>query len=301
MSFLSAFAENVLPILVIASLGYLFQRWLRPDVQPLSRVTLYVLTPSLIFSSLSNSTVSHHQMGRIGLCVVLVTASLALVNVVLVRALGWDRRRQAAFMLTTLFGNVGNYGLPLTGFAFGVEGQALAVVYYVVSAVLVYSVGVYLASLGQQTAREALGNVFRLPLVYAAGAALVVNVANLHLPLPLTRAIDLAGQGAVPLMILLLGMQLARTRVGGHVAPALLASAMKLIASAALALGWTTWLGLGDLAQGICIVQAAMPSAVMTTLLALEFGTHPGLVTTTVMVSTLLSLVTLSVLLTLVT
>jgi hypothetical protein len=300
MSFLSTFADNVLPILAIASLGYLFQRWVRPDIQPLSRVTLYVLTPSLIFSSLSHSTVSQQQMAQIGLCVVLVTLSLAVVNIVLVRALGWDRRRQAAFMLTTLFGNVGNYGLPLTGFAFGLEGQALAVVYYVVSAVLVYSVGVYLASLGQQPARKALGNVFRLPLVYAAGAALVVNVANLRLPLPLTRAIDLAGQGAVPLMILLLGMQLARSRVGGHIPLALSASVLKLVASAALAWGWTAWLGLGDLAQGICIVQAAMPSAVMTTLLALEFDTHPGLVTTTVLVSTLLSLVTLSALLMLV-
>ncbi len=297
MTLLYAFSENVLPILLIACLGYLFQRWLQPDVQSLSRVSLYVFTPCLIFSSLSNSAVSYEQMGRIGLCVLLVTASGMFVALLVARLLRWDRRRQAAFLLVTLFGNVGNYGLPVTGFAFGRQGQAFAVVYYVVSAVLVYTLGVYLASLGQHTARQALTHVFRLPLVYAAGAALVANVTHLSLPLPLARAIDLAGQGAVPLMILLLGMQLARTRISGHVAPALLASALKLVGSAGLALGWTALLGLGGIVQSVCVVQAAMPSAVMTTLLALEFGTEPGLVTSSVFMSTVLSLATLSTLL----
>jgi predicted permease len=301
MAFLSAFFQNVLPILLIAAAGYLLQRWLKPDLRSLSRVTLYVLTPSLIVSSLSNSAVSHTQMGQIGLCVLLVTASLAILDVLVARSLRWDRRRQAALLLVTLFGNVGNYGLPLTRFAFGEQGQAFAVVYYIVSAVLVYSAGVYLASLGQQSARQALGNVFKMPLIYAAGIALLVNVAGRPLPEPLSRAVDLAGQGAVPLMILILGMQLARTRLTGHLAPALLASGLKLLGSAALAWLWTAILGLGSLAQSVCLVQAAMPSAVMTSLLALEFGTDPELVTSTVLVSTLLSFVTLSLLLALVT
>ncbi len=54
----------------------------------------------------------------------------------------------AALMLTCMFVNGGNYGISLNLFTFGESAMARAVVYYIVSTVGIYSLGVFVASNG---------------------------------------------------------------------------------------------------------------------------------------------------------
>jgi predicted permease len=61
-----------------------------------------------------------------------------------------------------------------------------------------------------------------------------------------------------------------------------------------------TALGLDGVERATLVVLAAMPAAVMTTILATEFRAQPGFVTRAVVSSTLLSIVTLTVLIALV-
>src|SRR5205085_8602945 len=104
----------------------------------------------------------------------------------------------------------GNYGLPLVRFAFGAEALSHAAVYFVTSSVLVYTVGVLLAASGRRSLRRALFGAARVPAMYAVGVAAVILWLHVTVPPPIERPIQLLGDAALPMMMLVLGMQLER-------------------------------------------------------------------------------------------
>jgi predicted permease len=182
-------------------------------------------------------------------------------------------------------------------FAFGEDAQARAMLYFVTTAVMASSLGVALAA-GGGTLRKVLDNLVRIPLLYAAVTALLVSVSGLVVPELVMRPIELLGRAAVPMMLLILGLQLARSfdSLRHSIGPILFASALRLIVAPALALpvAWLT--GVQGLTFQACMLEAGMPAGVTSTVLSLEYDLAPELVTGTVFFSTLCSALTLSIL-----
>jgi predicted permease len=210
--------------------------------------------------------------------------------------LGLDRPTISAFLLVVMFSNSGNYGLPVVLFAFGREALAHAAVYFVANAVATYSVGVFIASAGRKSLAQAARGVVRVPAVWGAVAAGVVLGLGVQLPLPLMRPIELLSGAALPVMILVLGMQLERTARPDRPGLVLLAGVLTLVVTPLIAVGATQVVGLTGAARQAAIVQSGMPSAVLTTILALEFDVAPSFVTACVTLSTLVSPVTVTLL-----
>lgn len=127
--------------------------------------------------------------------------------------------------------------------------------------------------------------------------ALLVNVTHLPLPLFVSKPAELAGSAAIPTMLLVLGMQLSTHPVLENLLALFTATFVKLILSAGVAFLLTTIMGIQGLTQQVLIVQASMPTAVFTIILATEFDARPQFVTGVVLVSTLASTLTLTVLL----
>jgi predicted permease len=200
-------------------------------------------------------------------------------------------------MLGVLFVNAGNYGLPLVLFAFGEEGLARAAFYFTMSAILVQTLGIFVAARGKANARGALMNTLKLPIVYAVTLGLIFNLAHLEMPAPLTKAIDLAAGAAVPTMLVILGIELARAKIEDDRAVISLATVTKLIVVPLLAFPLAALMGLEGVTRAVCIVEASMPTAVMATIVAVEFDTRPKLVTGIVFTSTLGSILSLTILL----
>ncbi len=290
----------ILPVFIIIALGYLLERWLSLDARPIARVTLYALAPCLVFSSTANSSVSGADIWKIVSFALLTTLVMGLLAWAVTKALRFGRAMESAFLLTTLFINAGNYGLSVNLFAFGQAGLERAAVFFTVSALLTSSVGVYLASRGQASGFEALRNVFRIPIVYGALAGFAVNLAAVTVPEPVIKAVDLVGGASVPLMLLLVGIQLARTSPAGELKVIGLAAFVRLVVAPAVALILADWLGLAGVTRQACITEASMPTAVTTTILAAEFEAKPQFVAGVVFVSTLASVITLTLLLALI-
>jgi hypothetical protein len=169
-----------------------------------------------------------------------------------------------------------------------------------VTAVEANTLGVYLASRGTASVRRSLHNVLTVPLPYATALGLILNVGHVTLPLPLNRAITLLSQATVPCMLVILGLQLSRTSVKGRLGPILLATVTRLAIAPLVAFPLAALLGLSGVARQVSIIEASMPSAVMSGVLATEFGSDAEFTTAVVLVSTLASIVTLSILLSLV-
>jgi len=174
MELLAIFVQNILPIFIVACIGFLIVRYLEADVRTLSRVTIYVLTPCLLFDVLVTSDVSADEFGRLTLLALGTILGIGLIAWLAARALRLDRVMTSAFMVVVMFANGGNYGLPLTLFVFGQEALARATIYFVVSIVLTYTIGIFLASSGRRSLGEALLSVLRIPSIYASAAAIVV-------------------------------------------------------------------------------------------------------------------------------
>ncbi len=281
----------------MAGLGYLLDRLLALDVRTLSRVTFYLLSPCLAFSSLSSTQLQGQALLHIAGIAALMVFLLWPIASWVARIMGLRGTDKSAFLLTILFVNSGNYGLPLNLFAFGEPGLALAIIFFATNSLLTNTLGVYIAARGHADSRAALRKVFQVPIGYAVLAGLFMNVAGLQAPEPVARATNLLGQAAVPVMLLVLGMQLGRASVASQWKPVAAATALRLVGSMALVIVLVRLLGFQGLSAKVSTVQASMPTAVMTTILATEFDVQPTFVTGTVFVSTLASMITLTFLL----
>jgi len=290
----SIFAEDILPIFLIAGAGFLLARRLQASVKTLAHVTFYALVPCLAFKFLVTSRMTGPQAGRMALLAVLVTGMMGLLARIVAIPLRLNRAELSAFLLVVMFSNGGNYGLPVVLFAFGNEALSHASIYFVTSSLLTYTVGVFVAGAGRRSVSRAIVAITRVPAIYGVGAAWLVLLTGVAIPPTLMRPIGLLSDAAIPVMILVLGMQLERATAAERPSVVMAAVALSLVAAPFVAMGLTSMLGLSGAARQAGIVLASMPAAVVTTILALEFDVAPAFVTNVVFISTLLSPLTLT-------
>ncbi len=294
---LAIFANNLLPILLIAACGFALGRTTRIEPRTLGRVTFNIFSPVLIFRLLIDSRL---EVGRIAQMLGFTSAVFFLMGglaYLVGRLLKLPRPVLVAVVLAVALSNNGNYGMPLIGFAFGEEALAYASLYYVVIAVLTNTVGVLWASLGRMDFKQALLGLLKVPMLYALGLALLFLRAGWVLPAPLDRTVTLLAGAAIPSMLILLGLELSRFAWSKHTSALLVSILLRLGVSPLVGINLAPLFGLEGAARQAGVTQTAMPTAVITTVLASEYDLEPQLVTAIVFFSTLLSPLTLTPLL----
>lgn len=297
MSFIelfNTFANNLLPIMLIAAAGFILGKTLTVDSRTIGRMVFYIFSPLLVFNLMVTSRLNLQQ----AIITVGYTAAVIAVMGILAYLLGklfqLQRSHLLALILTVAFGNTGNYGLPLVKFAFGDEALAVASIFYITTTILFNTAGVVIASLGHLDLKSAILGVFRLPILYAVAVALLVKGFGIQIPLPLSRTIEIAANGAIPAMIILLGLELTRIEWSHSLRALSLGVAAKLLLGPVIGLVLAAWFGLqGHTRQG-SVIEAAMPAAVATTVVATEYKLEPSLVTAIVFLGTALSPLTLT-------
>jgi malate permease and related proteins len=293
---LSIFISDLLPVFAIAAAGFLLARFVGVQVQTLSRVTFYALAPALVFSVLVSSTLDGLQAGRMVLFYVLVTVAAGVMARVAAIPLKLDRPSLSAFLLVVISSNSGNYGLPVAMLAFGRDALAFASMYFLASSLFSYTGGILIAASGRRSFRDALVGVTRVPAVYGAAAAAVSLAFHTPPPAALMRPVTMMSDAALPMMIVVLGMQLERATRPDRPAMVALAVVLSIVLMPLAAIGIAHLIGLRGAAFQAGVLQASMPTAVITTILALEFDVAPNFVTSVVALSTLLSPLTVTVL-----
>lgn len=294
---LSLFSNNILPIFLVAGAGYLLARTLHVTARSISQLAFYILSPCLIFKLLTTSQLSGGEITRmVGFTLVTILA-VGLISWLAGRMMRLERHILVAVLLAAMFNNSGNYGLSLILFAFGKDTLAYASLYFITSLTLVYTLGVVIASLGKSNLSDSLLGLFKVPAVYAVLLAVVFNHFRWTLPLPLDRSVSILADGTIPVLLLIMGMQLQNSPWSDHLSALGLANLMRLVVAPILALGTSLLFQLKGPAYQAGVLESAMPSAVMLTVLATEYDIEPAFLTTAVITSTLLSPLTLTPLL----
>jgi malate permease and related proteins len=293
----STFANNILPIILLSAAGFALGKLLHIDARSLGRVVFYVFSPVLIFDLLIQNQLKMSEAAIVvafALCFITVMGILTLLLGYLLKL---ERTALVSILITTMFANTGNYGLPLVSFAFGEQALPYAGVYFVTTTLLFYTLGVFLASLGQMNFKEAIVGLFRIPTMYAVLLAVLINAWQIEIPIPVSRAVELAASGTIPLMLILLGVQLTSLELSGNQRAMQLSVSLRMVLAPLAALLFAALFGLQGFTRQAGVTQASMPSMVSATVLATEYDLDAKLVTAVVFISTLLSPLTLTPLL----
>lgn len=292
--FFYVLTQNILPIVLVASFGFLLRRHLDVHIGTLSTVVFNILSPCLVFSSLVNSKLPGTELAELAGFAVLNILAMGALAFLVSRGLRLDRIHTATLLVVAMFVNGGNFGLTLLQLRYGEEGLSRGVVYYIVSTIMVYTAGIFISSTGSINWRNTFKKMSRLPAVYAAVVAIIVYGINIPIPAPVMSGIEIAGSGAIPLMLIVLGMQIADIRPhdeNRYIWPAV---GLRLLVGPIVGLFIAGLIGLQGIGRNAMIIESAMPTAVINIILASEFGLPTSTVARIVVISTLISPLTIA-------
>jgi hypothetical protein len=303
MSELLAIFLNVLvPVFALVGLGSFAGSRLQLDARTLSRLAYFVLIPAYVFDVLSTARIGAELAGRMAAYAIVVHLLCAGAGYGVARALARPPEMVAAYMVIAVFGNVGNFGIPILQFRFPGDEQAVVTgtVYFIAISSTAFAVSVAAANWHRGSALRAVLAVVKTPALIAVLPALLVNALGVSLPPVLVRPVELLAAGMIPIMLVALGVQLAGTGLPRLSLDMAAASGVRLVVGPALAFALAGLFALDGLERSAGILQAAMPTAVLASIIAIENDLLPGFVVAAVLVSTVASMVTLTVVLALV-
>jgi malate permease and related proteins len=302
---ITTFANVLAPVFLLVLLGYLAGPRLGLDARTLSRFSYFILTPAFVFDIMSKARVELGLAARMTGYIMLIHILCAALALLVARALRRPPQMVAAYVLIAVFGNVGNFGLPIVRFRFPGDDAAMATatIYFLAIMIIAFIICVAAANWHRGGSLRAIGAVFKTPALLAVPPALLINYAGfatgLALPPIVSRPIELLAAAMIPTMVVALGCQLASAGIPRPDRDMLAASAVRLIGGPALALLLAAPFGIAGLEQRVGVLQAGMPAAVLVSIIAFENDLLPEFVTAAVLFSTLASVVTLTVVVTL--
>lgn len=281
------FLDILGPVLILVAVGVIVGRRMGISPEPLAKLAYWVIGPAFIFDSLANAGLASDALGRLALASFIAFAASAVFALAVSARLPRDRR--SMIVTTGAWGNTGNFGLAIATFTF--DDSALP--YAAVCLVVVNTSGLILGVASANGGWRGIAMAFTRPMTLAVVPGLIVNFAETEVPLVVDRPVGLLAGAIIPLMLITLGIQLGQIgwpQVDLDAGRSLLA---KLIVQPLVALAAVSVLDLGEVAGGAVVLQAAMPAAVFTAVLAIEQRTRPDETATIVMAGTLASIVTL--------
>lgn len=281
--------EIVAPVFLLAAIGFSWVKaGLEYRVQFVTRLTMTLAAPCLIFTALMKAEIDPKTLTMLSAATVVAYVGVGLAAWVVLRLAKIDVR---TYLAPLIFGNTGNLGLPLALFAFGDAGLSIAVVIFAIMAIGSFTFGVALVA-GQ----GAFGKVLREPLVWASLLGGVFLWNDWETPRFLTNTLELIGQMLIPMMLITLGVAVARLSPA-NIGRAVWLSLIKVVICVAVGWGVATWFDLPDMMFAVLVLQIATPAAVTSYLLAEKYGADSQSVAGLVVVSTLISVAALPLIL----
>ncbi|WP_438002144.1 AEC family transporter [Sorangium sp. So ce185] len=293
--------SQLLALFAVLGVGVLLRalgRGGQADAAALNRLVIDVTTPALIVSVLRRSGIGHGAWGAVAASTIALFAC-ALAGVAVARALGLPRATQGAAGLVGSFSNTGFLGVPVVLTLYGRAGDAAGtaiLVDSIVTMLMLWTFGVALAArmgAGGDVDARSLLRVILHPNVLSIAAGLALYALPIPLPTWVERALDALGSATPTLVFLALGLSLDLRSLRGRVRPLVAVAAVKLLVAPAVALGAAVALGLRRPVSEVAVLQSAMPTSMVSVIVAARYGCDGQFAAATAVVTTLGALATL--------
>ena len=296
MKFFIVFNQSLLPILVIITLAFFYDRIFKPDIKSISEVVLTVFAPIMVFDALVSHKVRLANLGKPILFMIVMMTCLILLSYLAGKIFKFNKDDRISIILATSMINVGNFGLPLILFTFGEKAVALSVIYFIIFLIPLNTLGIYISSDGENVL-EILKGMMKMPLFHSIFIALLITNLSVSIPAFLEKSIHLTGNAAIPMLLFILGLQLSKIRFhSGYLIAACIVIVIRLIISPVIAYFTLDFLSIQDLEKQVAIIQTSAPSAVLPLIYAIKFNRSPDLLAALILATTIVSGLTLTVL-----
>ncbi|HLC96634.1 MAG TPA: AEC family transporter [Candidatus Nanoarchaeia archaeon] len=278
--------NTVIPVFLIILAGFLVGRFRKVNVQPFVDFLVYLTGPSLIFTSMVKSDVELSDFW-----VIVGVASAVVLLLLLLSYLFFRKLRKPGLHLPIAWGNTGYMGYPIALFAFGTAGLSRAILFDVVNSFFLYSIGIFIVH-----HRNNVKEIFKVPLIYAVVLGFVFSMLRIPIPKAIFTPLETIGLITIPLALMVLGYRLREIKLTS-LKVAVLASLLRVVGGFFIAFLIVSLLSISGLVRNIVLLEAAMPSAVMSMILTAKYKRDAGLTASVVLVSTVLSILSIPLIL----
>ena len=290
-------AITILSIIIMIGLGYFLKRidfLSEKDIDPFNRIVMYILMPCMIFHALFTADLSY--LSKLGILPFIILASSMVTGIVsyfILRQFKLDDITLWSVLVTVMIANTAFMGYPVTLGIFGQEGFLRAIfcdiatlcIFLILSFILILKFG--------GTVKTAVRKITFFPPLWAVILGLTFNFLNIPIGPVIDNTINYLGQGAIPLIMIALGLSIDFSAIKRSKNMIAFTSVMKLLFFPCIAFLVATQLGLVDLQFKISIIEAAMPSGMMSLLLTITYKLDYEMTSDCILINTVISLITL--------
>ncbi|MBI3040937.1 MAG: AEC family transporter [Chloroflexi bacterium] len=275
----------ILPTFIVIFIGYLLGKTTKIDMSAVVEVVFYVGLPSLAFVSMLDKKIVLLDAAKIWAAALIIMLGGGMVAWSVFKII---RQKHSGLYIPIMMMNTVNIPFPIIYLVYGSEGLFAATLFYIPNVLLLFSLGIYIAS--KRHWQGSIKEVFRVPAIYAAIAGLMVNLFNVTMPELIVKPLDFISLMVIPLVLLVLGYNLSKVRITS-LPTTLLASFIRLGVGLLLGLFTVNLFGLTGVLRSVVILDSAMPAAVNASLLATKYKNEADLVSSVVFITTIASLV----------
>lgn len=305
--FFHILSHNIIPIFILIGLGFLLSKKFDLHIFSLSKLMFYLFVPSFIFVNLYTTELKLNML-KVLLCGVLLLITNDLISRIVAKIRNYDIGLTNAFKNSIMFNNSGNIGVSLITLIYGSapfvidgttpylnEAITAQIMILVLQNISVNTLGFFNAGRASSSVADSLKTIFTMPSIYAIPLALILKSLQLDItPTPFWPTLVYLKNGLVPMALITLGVQLSKTNFDLKNVDVHLSVFIKLILGPLMSLIYIHLLGLtGVVAQAVFIAHA-VPTAVNTALIAVEYDSCSDFASQAVMLSTLFSAITLT-------
>lgn len=298
---MNAIEITILSIILMIGLGYFLKRidfLSEKDIDPFNKIVMYILMPCMIFHALYSADLSFiSELGFLPIVILASSLITGAVSYIILKQFNFDDVKLWSVLVTVMIANTAFMGYPVNLGVYGQEGFLRAIfcdiatlcIFLILSFILILKFG--------GTAKTAVRKITFFPPLWAVIVGLSFNFLNIPIGPVLDNTINYLGQGAIPLIMLTLGLSIDFNGLSRSKSMIVFTSIFKLIFFPFVAFLIVSFLGLSDLQYNVTIIEAAMPSGMLSLLLSISYKLDFQLTSDCILINTVISLITLPIIL----
>lgn len=270
----------VFPVFMIVMAGWWFGRRHQPDMVVANRLNMEMFIPALVFSALADGHFDMHAHWAPAEAMATMVLGSGLIAWPIARLFGVHPKTLVPPMM---FNNCGNLGIPLSVLAFGPPILPAAVMLFLTSNLMHFSLGAWLLD-----HRQRAWMVWKVPVVLASVAGIALSFGGLTLWPPLYTGIHMMGEISVPLMLFSLGVKVAEAPLE-HLKLGIAAGLLRSFLGFILMWGCVQLFHLEGPTAGLVLLFGVLPPAVLNYMFSERYQQEPSKVASIVLIGNLLA------------
>ena len=290
---------TILSIIIMIAIGYFLKRidfLSDKDIDSFNKVVMYIFLPCMVFHAIYSADLS--RISTLGILPFIILASslvTGFVSFLILKQFKVDEVTLWSVLVTVMIANTGFMGYPITLGIFGNDGFLRAIFADIATLVTFLALSFVLVVKFGGTVKTAVRKIVFFPSLWAVILGLIFNFLCIPVGPVVDNTVNYLGQGAIPLIMLALGLSIDFRALKRSSKMIAFTSVMKLAVFPLVAFFVATHIGLTGLDYKIPVVEAAMPSGMMSLLLSITYGLDFELTSDCILINTVISLITLPV------